>query len=328
MNPPRRRHVLHAVALVVGFVALAFLLDRLGWEAVEDTVLGTGGWFLVIAAIDLASVFCDAGGVYTFVQPLARISYFRVFAAQASGLAINRLTPGNSLGEPIKITMLMQHVPEAPAVSAIVMFNVASYILAIAVIVIGVPVTLLALDLPQRVDLVVMIVTVALLAFAVGVLALVRRGAAAALLATCARIRLLSRERAARWTRRLAAVDTNLRRFGDRTTRRALVFVVGSRICNMAGTVVILHAAQIPLTVPLVVGMLSVGILITWISNVVPLGLGLADGGNYILYSALGSSPEHGLAFAMINRLRTVMLASMGLAVMALANLFDRRASE
>jgi uncharacterized protein (TIRG00374 family) len=316
--------VLHVVALVVGLVALAFLLDRLGWDGIERTVLGTGGWFVAIAAIDLASVGCDAAGVHAFVRPHAEIRYLRVFAAQASGLAINRLTPGNSLGEPIKVTMLMQHVPAAAAVSAIVMFNVASYLVAIAVIVVGVPLTLLTLDLPAQVDLVVLVVTALLLAFGIGVLVLVRRGATSALLATLARLRLVSRVRATRWTERLAAIEENLRRFGDASTRRALGFVVASRLCNMAGTVVILHAADIPLTAPLVIGMLSVGILITWISNVIPLGLGLADGGNYILYSALGSSPEHGLDFAMINRLRTVMLASMGLAVMAIASALER----
>ena len=101
---PRARHVLHVVALIVGAVALAFLIDRLGREGFERAIVGTGTWFLLIAAIDLVSVFSDAAGVYCIVRPLAPISYFRVFAAQASGIAINRLTPGNSLGEPIKVT--------------------------------------------------------------------------------------------------------------------------------------------------------------------------------------------------------------------------------
>lgn len=321
----RTRHVLHVVALIVGAVALALLIDRLGREGFENAILGTGRWFLVIAAIDLLSVFCDAGGVYCFVRPLAPIAYRRVFAAQASGIAINRLTPGNSLGEPIKVTMLMAHVPEAAAVSAIVMFNVASYLVAVSAIAIGVVITLLSVDLPGYGGVLVMVVTAAMLALVLGLVVLARRGALATLLRAGRRVRLLSDARAERWGKRLAEIDGNIRRFGDRSTRWALLCAAGSRALNMAGALVILIASGTELTVPLVAGTLSVGILITWISNVVPLGLGISDGGNYALYGVLGGSPSAGLEFAMVNRVRTVVLASMGLAIMAIANVVDRK---
>lgn len=321
---PRARHVFHAITLIVGAVALAILVDRLGRAGFERVIVDTGRWFLVIAAIDLVSVFADAGGVYCLVRPLAPISYLRVFAAQASGIAINRLTPGNSLGEPVKITMLMAHVPEAAAVSAIVMFNVASYLIAVSAIAIGVAITLLAVDLPGHGGLIVIVVTAAMLLAVSGLVVLARRGALATLLRAGQRLRLLSEARATRWTERLTEIDANLRRFGDAATRRALVFAALSRALNMTGALVILIATGTELTVPLVAGTLSVGILITWISNVVPLGLGLADGGNYALYGVLGGSPGQGLEFAMINRVRTVVLASMGLVVMTISNAVDR----
>jgi uncharacterized protein (TIRG00374 family) len=326
VSRPRRRHVLHAIALVVGLVGLAILIDQVGWTGITDSITDTGRWFLVIAAIDLASLCCDAAGVYCFVRPLAPISYPRVLVAQASGLAINRLTPGNSLGEPIKITMLMEHVPETAAVSAIVLFNVASYVVAMSAIVIGVPLTLLALDLPSHVQITILVVTCLIVLAIAGLIVLARRGAVATPINALRRLRLISAARADRWKQRIAAIDTNVRTFGDGATRRALVFTIASRLLNMAGTVVILIAAGTELTVPLAIGIPSVGIVITWLSNVIPLGLGLADGSNYLLYGALGSSSESGLYFTMVNRVRTVLLASMGLTIMAIANLFDRRA--
>jgi hypothetical protein len=74
------------------------------------------------------------------------------------------------------------------------------------------------------------------------------------------------------------------------------------------------------MTPALVVASMSAGLLVTWMSNVIPLGLGIADGTNYALYGLLGASPEAGLLFTMVNRLRTCMLAMMGLTIMGIAN--------
>lgn len=324
MGRPRRRHVLHAVALLVGGVAFGFLVDRLGWSGIERVIVDTGWWFVVIAACDLCSVLCDAAGIQCFARAHADVSYWRVFAAQSSGVAINRLTPGHSLGEPIKATMLMEHVPAATAISAIVMFNASTVFLSIAAIVLGVPLTMLAMDLPPREQLLVAIAAAVLAILAIGLLFLIKRGMLATLIRGARRIRILGEARASRWTERVAETDRNIRELGQPGHRIGLLWVVASRAFNWTGTVVILYAADIPLSPPIVIGALTVGILITWLSNIIPLGLGLADGGNYLLYGALGSSGAAGLDFTMINRTRTCLLAAMGLTVMLIASLVDQ----
>jgi hypothetical protein len=319
----RALQVFHAIALVIGIIAFVVLLERMGVAGLYRVIGGIGGWFLVIAAIDLVSVMCDAGAVYYFASANAEVSYWRVFAAQASGLAINRLTPGNAMGEPVKVTMLVEHVPQRVAISAIVMFNVATTLIAIAAIVIGVPITLLVVDLPGRLPLLVWISTGVLVVVAVAQIILVRRGALGTLI-TGARRLGLSADRARRWQTRIAGVDAHLQNLGAPGSRRGFVFVIGSRLLNQAGTVVLLIASGIPLSVPLVAAMLSVGILVTWMSNIVPLGMGIADGTNYALYGALGATGAQGLDFTMINRARTFVLALMGLTVMLIANVIDR----
>lgn len=343
MAGSRRIHALHGVALAVGAIGFAVLVHRMGWAELQRAVVGAGAWFLAIAAIDLASMFCDAAGIQSLVRPRARVPYLRVFAAQASGVAINRLTPGNSLGEPIKATMVMEAIeasdanvarttaPASPrggadiAVSAIVKYNLATLYVSLAVIVLGVPLTLATIDLPGRIQVAVWIATSVLIAIAIGLALLVRRGALATLIDAALRLGWLAPERAARWRARTAAIDAEVRSFSGPATRRALCFVALSRALYSAGSIVAIHAAGVPLTAPLVIGTLSVGILITWMSNVVPLGFGLADGGNYLFYAVVGSSPAGGLDFAIVNRTRTVVLATMGLVVMAIANLVDRR---
>jgi len=320
--------VWNLAVFAVGACALAFLVSRLGWSGTQHVLVATGGWFAVIAAIDLASICCDAYALHAFLAPQApEVRYARVFAAEASGLAINRLTPGNSLGEPTKVTMLVRHVPQHAAVSAVVMFNVMTIYVGIAVIVLGVPITLLLLDLPARVRLVVWIAT-GLLVVGAGVMVLiVRRGAVATLVDGAAGLRLVSRARASAWRAKIADIDAHVRSLGDARASgvaRGLVGIVASRACNSVGTVVLLYAAHLPVTAPLVVAVLSVGILITWLSNVIPLGLGLADTGNYALYGALGVSATAGLDFTMVNRTRTVLLAMMGLTILGASQLRDR----
>jgi uncharacterized protein (TIRG00374 family) len=322
--------VFNLIALAVGVIALAIVVGKLGWSGMRQAIIGTGVWFALIAAIDLVGSACDGLGVYAFVRPHAPVSYRHVFAAQLSGIAINRLTPGNTLGEPVKVTMLVrEEVPADVAVSAIMLFQLVTLYIGIAVIAIGVPLSALLLDLPADIARAVWIALAILVGVAVALAILVRRGALGVLVAGLARVRVISTPRAERWQAAVASIDERVKRIGQLRAPGlglALAGVIGSRVANLVGTVVVLHAVDIPLTAPLIVASLSVGILVTWLSNVIPLGLGIADGTNYVLYGIFGASSIAGLLFTMVNRLRTVVLALMGLIVMAIANAFHRRA--
>src|SRR5258706_10646840 len=157
-------------------------------------VAATGWWFALIAVIDLAGACCDAFAIQAFIRPKHEVSYWAVFAAQASGIAINRLTPGNSLGEPVKVTMLTgQRVPATLAVSAVVMFNLCTMYIGIAALVIGVPITAAVLDIPPHVSIIVWAATAALVVLAVFVVVLIRRGAVRTLIVGITGLRFVER---------------------------------------------------------------------------------------------------------------------------------------
>jgi uncharacterized protein (TIRG00374 family) len=320
----RASHVFHIVILLVGGVGLGIAIHQLGEDGMRR-VLATGWWFALIACIDVIGTLFDALGIYAFIRPKQQVSYWAVFAAQASGIAVNRLTPGNSLGEPVKVTMLTTHrVSTSLAVSAVVMFNLVTMYVGIAALVVGVPITAAVLDLPREVAIIVWGATGLLVVFAVAIIFILRRGAVGTLIDAVSGVRFLSRERAARWRTKIADIDARLRDLLGNTRksglRTGLFGVTGSRVLNWCGTIAVMHAADIPLSPSLVVAALSVGVIITWASNIVPLGLGIADGANFVLYSVLGATPDAGLIFTMINRLRTVVLALIGLAIMAIAH--------
>jgi uncharacterized membrane protein YbhN (UPF0104 family) len=326
MTRAHARAWFHAIVLVIGVVGLAFLLRHVGWEQTKELVRKIGVWFAVIAVIDLLGVMADAFGVHGFLRSHAKIGFWQVFGAQASGLAINRLTPGNSLGEPVKVTLLSRHVPTKDAISAIVMFNLTTAYIGIALIVIGVPLTALMLDLPHRIAVLVWIGMAVLLTGAIVLTIVLRRGAIGTLIDGIASLEVISKARAKKWRDQVADIDKRLRDLGGARAsgmRRGLAGVLISRAFNSAGTIAVLYAADIPMTTSLVVATLSVGILVTWMSNIVPLGVGIADGTNYVLYGLLGASPEAGLVFTMVTRLRTIVLAMLGLCVMGIVYALD-----
>ncbi len=168
------------------------------------------------------------------------------------------------------------------------------------------------------------VATAALVVLAVFVVVLIRRGAVRTLIDGISGLRFVDRERAKRWREKIVDIDKRLRTLlanpRESGLPRGLVGVMGSRLVNWTGTIVVMHAAGIPLRPSLVIAALSVGVIVTWASNIVPFGLGIADGANYVLYGVLGATHAAGLVFTMINRLRTVVLALMGLVVMAIAH--------
>nr|HEX4313154.1 lysylphosphatidylglycerol synthase domain-containing protein [Kofleriaceae bacterium] len=313
-----RRRVLDAVALVAGAIGLGFVVRELGWAGMIDAIATAGAWFAVIAVIDVGSLACDAFAIHAFLRGRAPVSYARVFAAEASGLAINRLTPGNTLGEPVKVAMLSHGIAVEHAISAIVMFNLTTMFVGIAVIVTGVPLTALLVGLPDKAAVAVWVATAALVAFSIAVVILVRRGALASVVDAAARVRVIGAARAARWRAAVAQVDDSVRQFGG--LRRGLAGVAVSRALNMCGSVLVLRAVGVALTPSLVIAALSVGAMVTSVANVVPLGLGIADGANYVLYGLLGATEHVGLLVTTVTRVRTCVLAALGLVIYAIAS--------
>jgi uncharacterized membrane protein YbhN (UPF0104 family) len=155
----------------------------------------------------------------------------------------------------------------------------------------------------------------------------IHRGAIGTVVGALRRARLISRERAKEWKTKLADVDRHIRELHKQRssgTRLGFVFILASRAVTYCATMTLIHAVGVDVSFALFIGVVSVGVLIQWVSSVVPLGLGLADSGNYALYSFLGAGGTHGLFVTMLNRARSFAVAILGLAVMAALSVVNR----
>lgn len=316
------------VVFIIGGVALWWMLRNQSWDELRGYLEGVGWWFFLVLAIELTALMCDAAALHAFMRPEARmIPYWRVLGAQSSGRAINVLTPGGALGEAIKLAMLVSHAPRARVLSSIVLLNLSQVYLSTGVMLLGIPLTLLLVDLPHAIRVLVGIGLAVILPLLIALGVLIHRGAVSTIVGTLRRARIISPDRATRWKTRLVDVDRHIRELHKNRsagTWKGLLWVLASKLLAWTGAIVLLATIGVPLTPTMILGVLSIGVLITWISNVVPLGLGISDGSNYVLLDMLGATGPQGLIVAMVARARTLSVAVLGLGVMAAIAISDR----
>jgi Lysylphosphatidylglycerol synthase TM region len=321
-------HVFNVAVFVIGAAFLVWMMDRLGLANARRVFADAGVWFPLIIGLDVLGLCLDAAAIHAFMKPEARmISYARVLAANASGRAINLLTPGGALGEATKVTMMVTHAPHARVVSAIVLFDLAGFYLSVAIVAVGVPLTLVLVDLPHQLAVVIWVGLALLAPIVIGLAVLVHRGAVGTAIDAVAGLHLVSRARADAWRAKLVDVDRHLRELHtDRSpgTRIGFAWMLASRAVAWCATALVLHAVGVTLTPTLLIGVLSCGILVSWVASAVPLGLGIADGSNYALYDVLGASGAHGVLVTLLGRARMLVIALLGLAAMGVAHTMNR----
>lgn len=333
-EPQHERHIastiFNIVMLVVGGVALWWILRTLSWEELRATLIGVGAWAAVILTLDLISMCMDAAALHAFMRPEARmISYWRVLGAQASGRAINVLTPGGALGEATKLSLLVSHAPRSRVLSSIVLFNLTNIYLSVTVMLIGTPITLLMLDLPRPVKILVAVGLVIIIPAMIALAVIVHRGAVATIVGAIRRLRIISPERAASWKDKLKDVDRHIRELHTHRsagTWKGLIWVGVSKLVFWSSTMLLIYQIGIPLSPVLIIGVLSVGVIVAWSSMIVPMGVGLLEAGNYAMFGLLGATSEQGLLVAMLNRGRTIAAAFVGLGAMAVLQIANRLA--
>jgi hypothetical protein len=323
--------IFNLIVFVGGGAGLVWMLHNQSWTELRGHLQAVGWGFAILLGIELSALLCDAAALHAFMRPEARmIPYWRVLGAQASGRAINVLTPGGALGEATKLTMLVSHAPRTRVLSSIVLLNLAQVYLSTTVMLLGIPLTLLLIDLPHSLRITIGLGLAVVVPLLIALSVLIHRGAVSTVVATLRRIRVVSPERAERWRSRLVDVDRHIRelhRNRSAGTWKGILWVLASKLLAWTQTILLLALLGVPLTATMLLGVLSIGVLVGWISSVVPLGLGISDGSNYVLYDLLGATGPQGLVVAMIARARMVSVAILGLGAMAAMSLADKLAA-
>jgi hypothetical protein len=156
---------------------------------------------------------------------------------------------------------------------------------------------------------------------------LVHRGALSSLVGMLRRARILKPELAKKLKVRLVEVDRHIRELQENRsagTWKGILWVALSKLVTWTSTILLIYAIGIMPRPSVIIGVLSVGVIIQWVSQIVPMGLGIADGGNYALFGLLGATGPQGLLVTMMNRARSVTIALLGLVALAVMQIVNR----
>ncbi|HEX5062795.1 MAG TPA: lysylphosphatidylglycerol synthase transmembrane domain-containing protein [Kofleriaceae bacterium] len=316
------------MSLVLGLVAFVFTLDDIGPTTFARYFKLIGWWWFAVLAFEIAITTLDAVAIRAFASPeQAQLPLRSALLAQLAGRSVNAVTPTGSLGEPVKISVLTDNVSNSRAVSTILLYNVVGFTVELMQVAIAAPFMALLLPMPHSLRLAFIAVGIVSGLLAIGIYALVHRGMLASVARLGVRLRLLSQARFARWEAQLASVDDKLRLVSGARKRdriAGVTAVIVSRACSLLESLVLLHAIGQSMSVGFIAAYTVGGFAIYMLSSLVPMGLGVAEGGYYSLFAALHYNKAFGVMLVLARRCVLLAYAAIGLVLVATTETVQR----
>lgn len=316
------------IVLLAGAIGLIATVYLVGPATILAQLRAIGPWFAVLIAADVAMTSLDAAAIHGLTRGTGAPPYARVVIAQLAGRAVNAVTPGGNLGEALKASILSEQTKTARVVAAVMYCGLCSLCISLAMVAVGAPATAVLMDLEPPARIALCVGGLASAAVMIALIMLVRRGMLASVVAVAARLRLVSRKRRKAWAARLADIDVRLGRDGDHRGRtQAILLVLLSKTLGWGTTWLTVAVVGYTLELPELTALLSAGVVLGWMSTVVPMGLGVSEGGNYALFAMIGAPASLGVSLSLSRRVMQVLLAVVGFSVLALYRLSQRIAA-
>ena len=314
--------VLKFIALAAGVALFAWILTSTDMKTVGDYVLRLGGTgIVVINVVFLVGYSADVVAWMLLFRSMKHTTawFGRLWVAQLVGEAVNILAPFGSLGgEPVKAMILKRRydVGYGESTAAIVLAQTTNSLAQVPFAIIGVILLMQQNLLPPAVETAIIIATVIITVFMLGVMAVLQLRSLAAL------EQRLSRSR---WGARLAKgldvlkeIEEHLFHIvrkspGQFTAAFALSFLVWA----FGG--IEMYLIFLFLGHPISVGdawiMEAIIVLVRSATFFVPGHLGAQDGAITLVAQALTGSPDMGLAVALVRRGRELLWGVIGVAL-------------
>ncbi len=306
---------LTTISLVIAVIALVFTVRDIGVGTLLHYLRRIGWWWLAVVPLEIVTTTLDASAIRAFASP-DKVRLRDTLLSQLAGRAVNAVTPGGNLGEVVKMSVLTESVSESRAVATILLYNVVTFSVELLVVAVAAFPLALLVPMPGGLRTLLLISGVLCFVVSVGLYVLVRRGMVVSVARLARRVRLLSHERLERWLPRLQGVDDKMRLVAGARTRDRWLGIglcAVSRLNSIFLSLLILHAVGEAMTVQFIAAYTVGQFVIYMVASLVPMGLGISEGGYDGLFRALGENPARGVTLAFARRTVTIVYAAVGL---------------
>jgi hypothetical protein len=348
MSRPTWARWVTRISLGLGIVALVLTIRDTGLVQIGTYFKRIGWGWVAVVILEIAITTLDASAIRAFLSPdQDKVRLGSALLSQLAGRAVNAVTPSGNLGEAVKVSVLVEHVSQSRAVATILLYNVVSFTVELVTVGLATVVVAVVVPMPAALRWALLGGGAALLALGLAIYALVRRGVlvSAARLAAripvpgLARVRrrlwkvarpsryLLHPDRLARWEPRLRSVDDKMKLVEGarrRDRRLGIALVVVSRLTSMTLSFLLLIAMGETLTIGLVAAITVGSFFIYMASTLVPMGIGINEGGYNELFRLLGENPVRGTALILARRVALILYAAIGLVLVTASETVQR----
>lgn len=298
------------ISIVFGIAGIVVTAWIVGIDTILDHLRAIGPWFIALIACEMIATFCDAYAVYLLTRGEGAPSFRDVVVAQFAGRAVNSVTPASNLGEALKVSLLARNCSTSRVTAAVLYVVLAAVTMSLGVIAIGTVATAFMFSVPAIAKLALCAAALVSACLGATVVVLIRRGMLTTLTALLARVRLISSARQKHWNELIAKDGSVPNRRG------ALIAIASSQLIQKALTYVTVLAAGYELGPGQFLALLSAGVVLGWISTIIPMGLGISEGGNVALFALIGAPTALGVALALARRVNQVVFAILGFTIL------------
>ncbi len=314
---------IHAITFLLGLALLSFVIYRIGYSKIIESLSAVGWGFFVVVALNVTRHLCRSASLFLAIEPEHRgTGYLSVVAARFGAEAVNFFSfAGPFLGDAAKAVLLKKNLPLTHGASAVIIDNILYYLSVILVILAGVATLVIGFGSSGAgvTNALALIVIVSAAGFAGLILALKYRVTPLSTI-----LNVLERKKWAPGiliTRRASILEVENNVFQFYHNRRGDFFkVFGISLCVHAFSVAEVFLALKFLGYQAQVSTAFIIESLTKVINVVfgfiPGTVGVYEGGNGVILQLLGYSAALGVALALVRRGAILFSTSIGFVVL------------
>lgn len=319
-----RAPIVGVLAALVGVALLVATIRQVGWGEIQRGVGAVGAWFAVVVALGGARFFARAKSWVLCADRIGApgLTPGAAFGAVLAGDAVGNLTPlGLLASEPTKVLLVRRTLPTTPALTSVALDNGFHTVAVLVMIAAGAWVLVRQVALDPAIRLAAEgVLAAVVVAVAVGSWVALRRPA---ILSRLAQLTARAVGREARSPDVLR--DIEARFYGVFSWPSAALWTAaGWQAAFHLGAIlevwVILRALSGgTASIADAFVLESTGRLVTVLFKVIPFRMGVDEVGAAVVATALGIPASHGVALALVRKLRILVWNGAGLVVLARA---------